>query len=75
VPVPPSAIPLASVTNVKLTELDTVAVTATVPEAVAAEAGTLANAAKASRIPMLNNFLLLFIFSFHLSRFHVFALL
>src|ERR1700722_14000107 len=51
VPVPPSVMPAGSVTNVRLTELATVAVTATVPEAVvAAKTGLLTRVARPSII-------------------------
>src|ERR1700722_5522172 len=50
VPVPPGVMPAGSVTNVRLTELATVAVTATVPEAVVAKTGLLTRVAKPSTI-------------------------
>jgi hypothetical protein len=56
VPVPASVIPLGSVTKVKLTELPTVAVTATVPDAVAAKSELLASVAKPSSIKPMNSF-------------------
>jgi hypothetical protein len=60
VPVPPSVMPLASVTNVKLTDALTVAVTAMVPEAVVANAGALMNPAQITSIPIPNIFSFIF---------------
>jgi hypothetical protein len=60
VPLLPRVIPAPSVTNVKLTDATVVAVTATVPVALVAEAGTPTNAVQATSTTIANSFLVNF---------------